>query len=53
MCSSDLPDLQKTLWETERLQPRSVGSDLMRHSVHIYNQIDEIDRTFEVIKSLS
>ena len=31
------PELQKTLWDRERLQPRSVGKELMRHSVHIYN----------------
>ncbi len=47
------PELQKTLWDRERLQPRSVGKELMRHSVHIYNQKSEIDRTFEVIRSLS
>ena len=47
------PELQKILWDKERLQPRSVGKELMRHSVHIYNQKTEIDRTFNVIKSLS
>ena len=47
------PELQKILWDKERLQPRSVGKELMRHSVHIYNQKKEIDRTFNVIKSLS
>ena len=47
------PELQKTLWERERLQPRSVGKELLRHSVHIYNNKEEIDRTFNVIKSLS
>jgi len=46
------PELQKTLWEKERLQPRSVGKELMRHSVHIYNQKSEIDKTFEVIRSI-
>ncbi len=47
------PDLQKTLWSKERLQPRSVGKELLRHSLHIYNNELEIDRTFLVIKSLS
>ena len=47
------PDLQKTLWNKERLQPRSVGNELLRHSLHIYNNELEIDRTFLVIKSLS
>ncbi|MEN8250185.1 MAG: aminotransferase class V-fold PLP-dependent enzyme [Bacteroidota bacterium] len=46
------PELQKKLWEKEKLQPRSVGKELLRHSVHIYNNEDEIDRTFKVIKSL-
>ena len=46
------PELQKKLWQEEKLQPRSVGKELLRHSVHIYNNEDEIDRTFKVIKSL-
>ena len=46
------PDLQKTLWERERLQPRSVGTELLRHSVHIYNSKEEIDRALAVLQSL-
>ncbi|MEP2935464.1 MAG: aminotransferase class V-fold PLP-dependent enzyme [Gilvibacter sp.] len=46
------PELQKTLWERERLQPRSVGSKLMRHSVHIYNSKSEIDKALAVIQDL-
>lgn len=46
------PDLQNTMWEKERLQPRSVGQDVIRHSVHIYNSKDEIDKAFKVIKEL-
>ncbi|WP_411767551.1 aminotransferase class V-fold PLP-dependent enzyme [Winogradskyella sp. A3E31] len=46
------PELQKTLWEKERLQPRSVGEDLMRHSVHIYNSKAEIDKALNVIQTL-
>jgi selenocysteine lyase/cysteine desulfurase len=46
------PELQKKLWQEERLQPRSVGKELLRHSVHIYNNEDEIDRTFKVIRAL-
>jgi selenocysteine lyase/cysteine desulfurase len=46
------PELQKTLWEREKLQPRSVGSELMRHSVHIYNSKEEIDRALKVIETL-
>ncbi|MDA8685419.1 aminotransferase class V-fold PLP-dependent enzyme [Robiginitalea sp.] len=46
------PELQLTLWERERLQPRSVGAEYLRHSVHIYNSKEEIDRTLMVLKSL-
>ena len=46
------PELQKILWEREKLQPRSVGTDLLRHSVHIYNSKEEIDRALNVIKTL-
>ena len=46
------PELQKTMWEKERLQPRSVGKELLRHSVHIYNSKVEIDKALEVIKDL-
>ena len=46
------PELQKILWERERLQPRSVGSELLRHSVHIYNSMEEIDRTLGVIRTI-
>ena len=47
------PELQKTLWEKERLQPRSVGSEVMRHSTHIYNSEAEIDRALKVIEELA
>lgn len=46
------PELQKKLWQEEKLQPRSVGKELLRHSVHIYNNEEEIDRTFKVIRSV-
>lgn len=46
------PDLQKTMWDKERLQPRSVGNKNIRHSVHIYNSKAEIDRALAVIKDL-
>ncbi|NJB69952.1 selenocysteine lyase/cysteine desulfurase [Saonia flava] len=47
------PDLQKTMWEKEKLQPRSVGAEMLRHSVHIYNSKEEIDRALKVIKELA
>ena len=46
------PELQKTMWERERLQPRSVGESLLRHSVHIYNSKAEIDKALDVINTL-
>jgi selenocysteine lyase/cysteine desulfurase len=46
------PDLQATMWDKERLQPRSVGEDLLRHSVHIYNSKEEIDKALQVVRSL-
>ena len=44
-------ELQKTLWEREKLQPRAQG-DMVRHCVHIYNNEDEIDRTLNVLRTL-
>jgi len=46
------PEVQKTLWEREKLQPRSVGDTLVRHSVHIYNSKEEIDRAVKVIDGM-
>lgn len=46
------PELQKTMWKKERLQPRSVGEKNIRHSVHIYNSKEEIDRALQLIKQL-
>ncbi len=46
------PELQKKLWEAEKLQPRSVGREYLRHSVHIYNNENEIDRAVDVMKTL-
>jgi len=34
------------------LQPRSVGAELLRHSVHIYNSMEEIDRALKVVGEL-
>ena len=46
------PQLQLTMWEKERLQPRSIGENLVRHSVHIYNSVEEIDKALQVIQAL-
>ncbi|WP_370089189.1 aminotransferase class V-fold PLP-dependent enzyme [Ekhidna sp.] len=47
------PEVQKIMWEKERLQPRSVGKDLVRHSVHIYNSKNEIEKALKVISELA
>lgn len=46
------PDLQQTMWEREKLQPRSVGEKNIRHSVHIYNSKEEIDKALSVVRQL-
>jgi len=46
------PDLQKYMWDKERLQPRSVGNEMIRHSVHIYNSKEEIDRALQLVEGL-
>lgn len=46
------PELQKRLWAEAKLQPRSVGQELLRHSVHIYNSEAEIDRAIEVLRQV-
>ena len=46
------PELQKKLWTEAKLQPRSVGQEMLRHSVHIYNNEAEIDRALEVLKGI-
>ena len=47
------PELQKRMWEKERLQPRSVGKEYLRHCVHIYNSEEEIDRAIQVMEEIS
>lgn len=47
------PELQKTMWDKMRLQPRSVGSQYLRHSTHIYNSKREIDLALKLIADLA
>lgn len=46
------PELQKHLWNKGKLQPRSVGKEYLRHSVHIYNSEAEVDRTLEILRAV-
>ena len=47
------PDLQKEMWQRRKLQPRSVGEEMVRHSTHIYNLEHEIDAALDIIKDLA
>ena len=48
------PQLQDIFWQRDRLRPRS-SSEIhgLRHSTHIYNSVDEIDRCLKIIRDLS
>jgi selenocysteine lyase/cysteine desulfurase len=43
-------DLQNEMWVRHKLQPRAAGENGLRHSTHIYNQKEEIDKALEVIR---
>lgn len=45
-------DLQNEMWKRHKLQPRAAGENGLRHSTHIYNQKEEIDKALEVIRSV-
>ena len=46
------PELQAYLWHEGKMQPRSVGSELMRHCVHIYNSVEEVDNALEILRRI-
>jgi selenocysteine lyase/cysteine desulfurase len=46
-------DLQNEMWKRRKLQPRAVGEDKIRHSVHIYNSEEEIDASLSIVKDLA
>jgi selenocysteine lyase/cysteine desulfurase len=46
-------DLQNEMWKRRKLQPRSVGEDKIRHSVHIYNSEEEIDAALNIVKDMA
>jgi selenocysteine lyase/cysteine desulfurase len=46
-------DLQNEMWKRKKLQPRSVGQDMIRHSVHVYNSDEEIDAALEIVRDLA
>lgn len=46
--------LQDAYWEKGRMRPRSVGDVFgVRHSTHIFNSTDEIDRAIAIVNELS
>lgn len=46
-------DLQNEMWRRKKLQPRSVGEHMIRHSTHIYNLEHEIDAALEIVRDLA
>ena len=46
-------DLQNEMWKRKKLQPRAVGSEMIRHSTHIYNSEEEIDQALIIVKDLA
>jgi isopenicillin-N epimerase len=48
------PRLQDELWNRGRLRPRSMGDVFgVRQSTHIYNSLEEIDRTLAIARDLA
>jgi len=46
--------IQDELWRRGRLRPRSMGDVYgVRQSTHIYNSLEEIDRTISILKELA
>lgn len=46
--------MQGEFWKRRKMRPRSVGKELgVRHSVHIYNSIAEIDGAIEIVNDLT
>jgi len=46
-------DLMAEMWKRDRLRPRSSAHNALRHSTHIYNSIDEIDRSLKITRDLA
>jgi isopenicillin-N epimerase len=48
------PRLQELMWNRGKLRPRSSDEiHGLRHSTHIYNSIDEIDRCLKIIREIA
>jgi selenocysteine lyase/cysteine desulfurase len=45
--------LQDAMWSKERLRPRSSSGIALRHSTHIFNSTEEIDRALRVMRELA
>jgi isopenicillin-N epimerase len=45
--------LQDAMWNRERLRPRASGGIALRHSTHIFNSTEEIDRSLKVMRDLA
>ena len=47
------PDIQKELWTKGKLQPRSVGKKMVRHSTHIYNSKEQVDKAIMILDDIA
>ncbi|HUS87243.1 MAG TPA: aminotransferase class V-fold PLP-dependent enzyme [Bacteroidales bacterium] len=47
------PQLMAEMWKRDRLRPRSSMGIGLRQSTHIYNSIEEIDRSLKIVGELS
>ncbi len=46
-------EAQRQLWERGKIQPRALGEgNGVRYSTHIYNSVDEVDRSIDIIRQL-
>jgi len=45
--------IQNEMWNRKKLQPRAVGEYGIRHSTHIFNSIEEIDHSLDIVRNLA
>ncbi len=44
--------LQDEMWKRGRLRPRASGANAVRHSTHIFNSPEEVDKALEIVRAL-
>ena len=45
--------IQEEMWKRDRLRPRASGRRGVRHCTHIYNSLEELDRSLKVLRDLA